>query len=86
MTFPNVTLAEGADRTIDPAMYFVNGNTLGYTVTVENDAVAEAKVVSGKVVITAKAAGQTAAVVKGGSTEQKFVITVRKTYSGNGWL
>lgn len=86
MTFPNVTLAEGADRTIDPAMYFVKGNTLGYTVTVENDAVAEAKVVSGKVVITAKAAGQTAAVVKGGSTEQKFVITVRKTYSGNGWL
>lgn len=86
MTFPNVTVAAGAEKTVDPAMYFDKGNSLSYTVSVENAAVAEAKVVSGKVVITGKTAGQTDAVIKGGSAEQKFVITVRNTYSGNGWL
>ena len=86
MTFPNVTVAAGAEKTVDPAMYFDKGNSLSYTVSVENAAVAEAKVVSGKVVITGKSAGQTNALIKGGSTEQKFVITVRNTYSGNGWL
>ena len=86
MTFPNVTVATGAEKAINPAMYFDKGNTLTYTVSVENAEIAEAKVVSGKVVITGKTAGQTNAVIKGGSTEQKFVITVRSTYSGNGWL
>jgi hypothetical protein len=53
---------------------------------VENQSVATAKVENGKVVISAKAVGQTKAVVKAGSVEQKFVITVRNTNSGNGWL
>lgn len=86
MSFPNVTLAEGADRKISPAIYFENGNSLTYTVTVQNQSVATAKVENGKVVISGKAAGQTAAVVKGGSVEQKFVITVRKSDTANGWL
>lgn len=86
MTFPNVTLAEGAERTINPALYFENGKALTYTVSVENQAVAAAKVEGGKVVITGLTVGQTAAVVKAGSKEQKFVITVRKTDTGNGWL
>ena len=86
MSFPNVTLAEGADRQISPAIYFENGNSLTYTVTVQNQSVAAAKVENGKVVISGKAAGQTAAIVKGGSVEQKFVITVRKSDTANGWL
>ena len=86
MTFPNVTLAEGAERTINPALYFENGKALTYTVSVENQAVAAAKVEGGKVVITGLTVGQTAAVVKAGSKEQKFVITVRKTDTGNSWL
>ena len=86
MTFPNVTLAEGAERSINPSLYFENGKSLTYTVSVENQAVATAKVEGGKVVITGLTTGQTAAVVKAGSKEQKFVITVRKTDTGNGWL
>ena len=86
MTFPNVTLAESAVRTINPAIYFDNGSKLTYTVTVADSSVATAKVENGKVVITANAAGQTTAVVKGGSTEQKFVISVRKSDTGKGWL
>ena len=86
MTFPNLTLAVDAERAINPAIYFENGKSLSYTVTVKDESVATAKVENGKVVITAKAAGQTTAVVKGGQTEQKFVITVRNSYNGNGWL
>lgn len=86
MTFPNVTLTVGADRQINPAIYFENGSALTYTVTVENQSVATAKVENGKVVISAKTVGQTTGVVKAGAVEQKFVITVRNTNSGNGWL
>ena len=86
MTFPNVTLAVGAERAINPAIYFDNGSALSYTVTVGDQSVAAAMVENRKVVITAKAVGQTTAVVKGGQTEQKFVITVRNTHNGNGWL
>lgn len=86
MTFPNVTLAEGTSRQLSPAIYFEDGNTLTYTVTVENENVATAKVENGKVVISGKTAGQTSAVVKGGAKEQKFIITVRTSETGNGWL
>lgn len=86
MRFPNVTLAEGAARQISPAIYFENGSKLTYTATVADQSVATATVENGKVVISAKAVGQTTAVVKGGSVEQKFVISVRKSDTGNGWL
>ena len=86
MTFPNVTLAVDAERAINPAIYFENGKSLSYTVIVNDASVATVKVENGKVVISAKAVGQTTAVIKGGSVEQKFVITVRNTNLGNGWL
>ena len=86
MTFPNVTLAVGSERAINPAIYFENGSALTYTVSVADQSVASAMVENDKVLITAKTVGQTTAVVKGGQTEQKFVITVRNTYNGNGWL
>lgn len=86
MTFPNVTLTVGADRQVNPAIYFENGTSLTYNVSIADQSVAAAKVENGKVVISAKAVGQTTAVIKGGSVEQKFVITVRNTNSGNGWL
>ena len=86
MTFPNVTLAESATRTINAAIYFDNGKALSYTVTVADQSVATAKVENDKVIITANSVGQTTAVVKGGSTEQKFVITVRNSDTGKGWL
>ena len=86
MTFPNVTLTVGTDRQVNPAIYFENGTSLTYNVSIADQSVAAAKVENGKVVISAKAVGQTTAVIKGGSEEQKFVITVRNTNSGNGWL
>ena len=86
MTFPNVTLAQGAERSINAVLYFENGKSLTYSADVDNDEVASVRVEGSKVIITAKNSGQTTAVVKGGSVEQKFVISVRKTETGNGWL
>ena len=86
MTFPNVTVGVNALKAVAPAMYFENGKSLTYSVTVENTAIATAVVENGKVVIKGIAAGQTTAVVKAGSSEQKFVISVRNANSGNGWL
>lgn len=85
MTFPNVTLSVDAVRQVNAAIYFEKGSALN-SVTVENQSIATAEIDGNKVVITGKAAGQTTAVVKAGSVEQKFVISVRNTDLGNGWL
>lgn len=85
MTFPNLTVAVEASKAVAPAMYFENGKSLAYTVTVADPSIASAKVENGMVVITGKAAGQTKATIKGGSVEQNFVITVRSE-TGKGWL
>ena len=73
MTFPNVTLTVGADRQVNPAIYFENGTSLTYNVSIADQSVAAAKVENGKVVISAKTVGQTTAVIKGGSEEQKNI-------------
>lgn len=85
MTFPNVTLAVDAVRQINALIYFEKNAALS-TVTVDDQSVATARIEGNNVVITGKAAGQTTAVVKAGSVEQKFVISVRNRNSGNGWL
>jgi subtilisin family serine protease len=85
MTFPNVTLAVDAVRQINALIYFEKNASLS-TVTVDDQSVATARIEGNNVVITGKAAGQTTAVVKAGSVEQKFVISVRNRNSGNGWL
>lgn len=86
MTFPNVVVTVGEVKEIDPSKYFADGKGLSYTVTANDSAVASVEYKDGKVVVTGKTAGQTAAVVKAGSENQGFVVTVRNTGSGNGWL
>lgn len=85
MTFPNVTLSVDAVRQVNAAIYFEKASALS-SVTVDNQSIATARIDGNKVVITGKTAGQTTAVVKAGSVEQKFVISVRNTDLGNGWL
>lgn len=86
MTFPNAVVSVDEVKTIDPTIYFENGKGLSYTVSVSDPDVASVELKGGKVVITGKSAGQTAAVVKSGSVNQGFVITVRNSGTGNGWL
>ena len=82
MTFPNVYVALGGQSVIDPMMY-MDGTS--FVVEVEDESVATADVVDGKVVIKGMKNGQTRATVTGSRTDG-FVITVRGTANGDGWL
>ena len=82
MTFPNLYVAVGGQTKVDPSMY-MDGTS--FKVTVEDQTVATAEIVDGKVVVKGLKAGQTAATVTGAETA-KFIITVREKANGNGWL
>lgn len=82
MTFPNLYVAVGGQTTVVPSMY-MDGKS--FTVTVEDTSVAAAEIVDGRMIVKGLKAGQTEAVVKG-SRQDRFVITVRDTADGNGWL
>lgn len=83
MTFPNVFVQVGAEKSYDPTLY-MEGTY--FMVTVADDSVAEVEVdEKGKIKITGRKAGQTTASITNGTVKQEFVITVRST-TGNGWL
>ena len=82
MTFPNLYVAVGGQTTVVPSMY-MDGKS--FTVTVEDTSVAAAEIVDGRMIVKGLKAGQTEAVVTG-SRQDRFVITVRDTADGNGWL
>ena len=82
MTFPNIYVAEGGQTTAVPSMYMPGDE---FTVVVENQSVATAVIADGKMIIKGLKAGQTNDVLKG-RREDSFVITVRETANGNGWL
>lgn len=82
MTFPNLYVAVGGQSTVDPSMY-MEGTS--FSVSVSDPSVATAQIVNGKMVVKGLKSGQTEASVTGSRTD-KFVITVRETANGNGWL
>jgi hypothetical protein len=82
MTFPNLYVAENGQTTVLPSMY-MDGSE--FTVNVTDPAVATAEIKDGKMIVTGLKAGQTQASVTGARTDS-FVITVRESANGNGWL
>ena len=82
MTFPNLYVAAGGQVTVDPSMY-MDGTS--FSVTVADQSVATASVEDGKIIVKGLKTGQTEATVTGSRTD-RFVITVRETANGNGWL
>ena len=82
MTFPNLYVAAGGQVTADPSMY-MDGTS--FSVTVTDQSVATASVEGGKIIVKGLKTGQTEATVTGSRTD-RFVITVRETANGNGWL
>ena len=85
MRVPNITVALDEVQMIDLAKYFVNGETLTYSVDGANAAVATIKVEGTQLQVTGVALGTTTAVVTAGATTQTIAITVRKV-GGNGWM
>ena len=82
MTFPNLYVAVGGQATAVPSMY-MDGNS--FSVSVSDTSVATAEIVDGRMIVRGHKAGQTEASVTGSRTD-KFVITVRESANGNGWL
>ena len=82
MTFPNVFVSVGEQKTMDPSVY-MDGTS--FTVKVDDPSVASVEVKDGKLVVKGLKEGQTAASVTGGRTDG-FMITVRSGAAGNGWL
>ena len=87
MSFPNLYVSEGGQTTVVPAMYFIDGEKLSFTVTVADTSVATAEIDKGKMIVKGLVAGQTSATIKtSDGNVNDFVITVRKGAAGNGWL
>lgn len=87
MKVPNVYVAEGAKSTINLAYYFVNGESLTYTCTSSDDAVATVAVNGTLMDVTGIKTGATHITVKvSNGTEQTITVTVRKNANDNGWM
>lgn len=82
MKFPNLYVAVGGQATAVPSMY-MDGSS--FSVTVSDTSVATAEIVDGKMIVKGLKTGQTEASVTGVRTD-RFIITVRESASGNGWL
>lgn len=87
MTFPNLYVALDGQTVVAPAMYFADGDSQTYSVTISDTSVAECSADGKNLVFKGLAAGQTDAVIKSSGGESfDFVITVREGANGNGWL
>ena len=83
MTFPNVFVKTGAMKAYIPDLYISGSN---YTLNVENESIASVEYREGKIYVKGLKAGQTKASISTGAETQEFIITVRESGGGNGWL
>ena len=82
MSFPNIYVSVGGQTTSVPSMY-MDGTS--FSVKVADTSVATAEIVDGRMIVKGLKEGQTEAQVTGSRTDS-FVITVRASANGNGWL
>lgn len=86
MRFPNLYVGEGESVKVAPAAYFVGGESMNFSVTVEDTSVATASMADGVMVVDGVKSGTTTATVSAEGISQGFTITVRSTTGGYGWL
>ena len=86
MRVPNILVAPSEVQKIDLAKFFVDGETLTYSVEGANAAIATTEVDGTMLVVTGVASGATSATITAGEKIQTIAITVRKSGSGSGWL
>ena len=87
MRFPNLYIPLDGEVTTLPATFFLNGESLTYTVTIENQAVATSRTEGAKIIFSGLKEGSTkASIAASDGTTHNFNITVRKSASGSGWL
>lgn len=87
MVVPNIYVAESATLTLDLAYYFVNGETLTYTCTSSDPAIATVTVNGTLMKVSGVKTGAARIVVKvSNGSEQAITVTVRKKANDNGWM
>lgn len=86
MRVPNVTVTLGEVQQVDLARFFVNGETLAYSVKGTDAAVAKVEVEGTMLKVTGVASGSTTATITAGEDTQTIAITVRKTGNHGGWM
>ena len=87
MVVPNIYVAESATSTLDLAYYFVNGETLTYTCTSSDPAIATVTVSGTLMKVSGVKTGAARIVVKvSNGSEQTITVTVRKKGNDNGWM
>lgn len=87
MTFPNLYIPLEGKVTAIPANYFLGGETLSYTVKIDDESVASASMDGSRLTVRGLKSGVTKASITASNNEtQTFNITVRKSASGDGWL
>lgn len=87
MVVPNIYVAESATSTLDLAYYFVNGETLTYTCTSSDPAIATVAVNGTLMKVSGVKTGAARIVVKvSNGSEQTITVTVRKKANDNGWM
>ena len=87
MVFPNIYVAKGGKSAVAPSRYFVGGEALTYTVTIENTAIATVVTEGTNLVFSGVESGSTKATIKASNGKSfDFTITVRRGANNNGWL
>ena len=87
MVFPNIYVAKGSKSAVVPSRYFVGGESLTYTVTIADTAVATCATEGNKLVFSGVESGATKATIKASNGKSfEFSITVRRDANNNGWL
>lgn len=89
MVFPNLYIAVGGTVAVKPARYFVGGQNLSYTVTIDDMSVAKTSdsAATDTIVFSGENSGSTKATIKASNGKSfDFTITVRRGANDNGWL
>lgn len=89
VSFPNIYLGVGEENKVieTPSRYFVDGESLTYTLTIDDTSIATGEIKDGKAIFTGVKEGATTASITSSNNEtHKFNITVRKSANGSGWL
>lgn len=87
MRIPNIYVAPQSNHSIDLAKIFLNGESLSFGCTVQNENVATATVTGSILTVNGIECGMTTATIKiGNDKEQTITITVRENSNDNGWL
>jgi len=90
MVFPNLYITLGSKMAVDPARYFVDGQTLTYTVSIADTSIvslSEQGGAQGLMVFNGLNSGSTAATITASNGKSfNFTITVRRKANDNGWL